>query len=284
MSRGYSFFEPSRPKAVTGGIKLQSSSRSQKKWWAKRWIEVLESFNLGGRLTRGRTYANKGQVVDIRIEIGNVHARVQGSRSTPYEVSISLTPLTDEQWNGIAEVVSQQVIYAAKLLSGEMPVEIEEAFSAAKLSLFPVRKTDLKTSCSCPDASNPCKHIAAVYYIIGDEFDRDPFLIFKLRGIDREGFLGKLAPASQQDEEQESDLVTVSDQVPLSRSTRDYWRLRSDAELPSISQSNTVHIQAALPKQLGTFPMWRGDQPLLETLARIYTRASTSVQNAKTHI
>jgi len=63
------------------------------------------------------------------------------------------------------------------------------------LSLFPQKQRDLKTNCSCPDWSNPCKHIAAVYYLLGEEFDRDPFLIFRLRGIAREDFVKLLSKA-----------------------------------------------------------------------------------------
>ena len=83
-------------------------------------------------------------------------------------------------------MLSQQVIFTAKLLAGEMPQDIEQAFTDAGLSLFPAQSKDLDTECSCPDWSNPCKHIAAVYYLLGEEFDRNPFLIFKLRGMERE--------------------------------------------------------------------------------------------------
>src|SRR5438128_9744848 len=87
-------------------------------------------------------------------------------------------------------------MYAAKLTSGEMPNDIETVFRSASLSLFPEKRKDLKTDCSCPDWSNPCKHVAAVYYLLGEEFDRDPFLIFKMRGLARDelvGLLGKPA-------------------------------------------------------------------------------------------
>jgi uncharacterized Zn finger protein len=81
--------------------------------------------------------------------------------------------------------MASQAIFAAKLLSGEMPQNIEEAFAEAKVSLFPTSEQDLDTECSCPDWANPCKHIAAVYYLLAERFDEDPFLIFKLRGEPR---------------------------------------------------------------------------------------------------
>lgn len=184
-------YTPSRPKAVKGGIKAQSKSFG-KSWWAKRWIAVLESFHIGARLGRGRSYARSGQVIDISIESGFIKARVQGSRSTPYKVSILLKPLSDKEWNEVTKVMADKAIYAAKLLAGEMPQDIEEVFKTARVSLFPERLHDMKTDCSCPDYSNPCKHIAAVYYIIGEEFDRDPFLIFRLRGMQREKLMDSI--------------------------------------------------------------------------------------------
>src|SRR5260370_8185258 len=89
-------------------------------------------------------------------------------------------------WNRVAGVVSSQAIFGAKFPGGEMRQDIESAFGRAGLSLLPQKHSDLKTNCSCPDWSNPCKHIAAVYYLLGEEFDRDPFLIFRLRGLERE--------------------------------------------------------------------------------------------------
>ena len=176
-------YEPSRPREAKGGIKSQSKRGDfGKSWWARRWIEVLESFDIGARLQRGRAYARKGQVLSIEIDKGCVTASVQGSRARPYDVKINVATLSDDNWSRVVDALSEQAIFAAKLLSGEMPEDIEQAFKNIKLSLLPEKRKDLDTDCSCPDWSNPCKHIAAVYYLIGEEFDRDPFLIFKLRG------------------------------------------------------------------------------------------------------
>jgi uncharacterized Zn finger protein len=188
----------SKPRRVAGGIKAQSRSGAfGKSWWAKRWLAVLETFGIGGRLARGRAYARSGQVLSIDIEPGTVLAKVQGSRPTPYKVKIEMKKLDGGAEATLAQALGAQVLFVARLLAGEMPEGIEEAFSSAGLSLFPVQAADLRTDCSCPDWSNPCKHIAAVYCLLGEEFDRDPFLLFRLRGIDRErlvGLLGRAAP------------------------------------------------------------------------------------------
>ncbi|MCL4501030.1 MAG: SWIM zinc finger family protein [Deltaproteobacteria bacterium] len=147
---------------------------------------MLESFDIGERLSRGRTYARKGQVMDIELEKGAVRAAVQGFRSHPYEVKVGFRPLSRAQWLRVAAALADRFISLARLVAGEMPEDVEEIFESAKLSLFPDKLRDLETDCSCPDWSNPCKHTAAVLYLLAEEFDRDPFLLFKLRGLTRE--------------------------------------------------------------------------------------------------
>src|SRR5262249_7655520 len=151
------FFPRSKPRrAPKGGIKAQSK-RGQfgSTWWAKRWIEVLESFNIGARLTRGRSYARSGQVLNIDVGQGEVTARVQGSQPQPYRVSIGVKELTAAEWKKLLAALSGQALFVAKLLAGEMPQDIETVFKDAGLSLFPTKRGDLKTTCSCPDDSNP---------------------------------------------------------------------------------------------------------------------------------
>lgn len=181
MGWGWGNFPKPKPRRHADGIKAQSKKFGQT-WWASRWLIALERLVDPGRLSRGRSYARSGQVLNIDITSGKVTAQVQGSMPRPYKVKISIKPLSDAQWDSAADAMAEQAIFAAKLLAGEMPNEIEEAFAAAKVSLFPLKSDDLITSCSCPDWSNPCKHIAAVYYLLGEQFDGDPFLLFRLRG------------------------------------------------------------------------------------------------------
>src|ERR687896_2171681 len=192
----YEYYEPSQPRQVKGGIKAQSQRGAfGRSWWAKRWIEVLEGFDIGARLGRGRSYARRGQVLSIDIDRGTVRAEVQGSRPQPYRVNVEVKTLAQQEWSKLAVVLATKAIFSAKLLAGEMPENIEEPFNDAGLTLFPTKGSDLATDCSCPDWSNPCKHVAAVYYLLGEEFDRDPFLIFKLRGIDTNKLVGGSEPA-----------------------------------------------------------------------------------------
>ena len=272
----YPFFKPSIPREAKGGIKSQSKRGTfGASWWARRWIAVLESFDIGARLGRGRSYARRGQVVSIEIEKGNVSAKVQGSRPKPYDIKLQIKTLAARDWQRLAKALSRKAIFVAKLLAGEMPPDIEKVFQEVGLSLFPERVKDLKTDCSCPDWSNPCKHIAAVYYLLGEEFDRDPFLIFKLRGMSREELVESLsaserktvprkaaAKAKSRGKEQDStlDLSKFWDGDPLPND------LFGDVTIPQVS--------AGLPKRLGSFPLWRGKVRFLDKMETIYSQAS----------
>src|SRR5690242_19285481 len=136
------------PRRVKNGITTRSTSGAiGETWWSRRWVNVLESFGIGSRLSRGRSYARQGQVVSIDVEAGLVKAKVQGSQPRPYSVKIKLQPLAASEWEKVTEAMAGQAIFAAKLLAGEMPQNIEEAFATAGVALFPVALTDLETEC-----------------------------------------------------------------------------------------------------------------------------------------
>jgi uncharacterized Zn finger protein len=273
----YRYFPPSKPKTAKGGIKAQSKRGGfGASWWAKRWIAVLESFSIGARLGRGRAYARRGQVLDLNIDQGAVSAKVQGSRRTPYRVEIGIKPLPRATWRQVIKTLSAQFGYAAQLLAGEMPQDIEAAFENAGASLFPARQQDLTTQCSCPDWSNPCKHVAAVFYLLGEEFHRDPFLIFKLRGLDRAelmDFLGGSRAGRQVGQGAGRKLTGAPAPEPLTATPGTFWEGQG---LPAdlLGEVRLPPVPAALPKRLGSFPLWRGSTFFLEALEPIYTQAS----------
>lgn len=180
----------SKPRQVEGGLKARSKRGAiAQTWWSVRFIEVLESIVVGGRMQRGRAYARKGQVIDLIVTAGSVTASVQGSRARPYKVRIGLQPLDKSAWNGMAQALADNAWFAAKLLAGELPVDIDEVFQAQGLSLFPVAADDLSMDCSCPDWGVPCKHLAAAFYLLAERFDEDPFEILAWRGRERDDLL-----------------------------------------------------------------------------------------------
>jgi uncharacterized Zn finger protein len=176
--------------------------------------------------------------MDIEVGPGLVISRVQGTRPRPYNVKIKLKPLSDSQWDKVLDALAGQAIFAAQLLNGEMPSDVEEVFQAVSVPLFPEKRGDLVTSCSCPDSANPCKHIAAVYYLMGERFDEDPFLLFELRGRGQEAVISALrqrraAEAGPAEAGFAPTAVTPVDAPPLSESLDGYWALgEAAADLP----------------------------------------------------
>lgn len=163
-----------------------------REWWGLQWVEVMERLDMGSRLDRGKRYARNGSVLSLEISHGMVYADVRGSYGRQYRTAIELRTLDDQQWQQAFDTLSEQAIYAAKLLAGEMPGDIEAVFQHTGLSLFPKTKKDIAFICSCPDWGNPCKHAAAVYYLIAEQLDADPFILFHVRGRSRNAVIQAL--------------------------------------------------------------------------------------------
>ena len=273
----WNYYREDQPIQVKDGIKAKSErGEIGSTWWSKRWIKTLESFSMGTRLTRGRSYARKGQVISIDIEPGIVKAKVQGSMPKPYNVKIRLKPLSDANWEKITGAMASQALFAAKLLAGEMPTNIEEAFHSVHLSLFPTAGSDLETDCSCPDWANPCKHIAAVYYLLAERFDEDPFLIFKLRGRTKEQIISTLrtkrietlpseSPSSPTNSE-----ATHTDPSPVLEDALDtFWQAGEGLAAFAVNPT-APRVDKAILKRLGDAPFTIDDRNLTAILSKAY--------------
>jgi uncharacterized Zn finger protein len=193
------FPPPSRPRPVDGGLKARSARGAiARTWWSQRFIEVLEGIGVGSRLQRGRSYARKGQVISLDVGPGLVTAQVQGSRARPYRVRIGIGAFDKNQWAQVEGALAENAWYAAALLSGEMPDDIEDVFAGLGLPLFPAISRDLSLDCSCPDGAVPCKHLAATFYLLAESFDDDPFAILAWRGREREDLLANVQAVRSQ--------------------------------------------------------------------------------------
>lgn len=233
----YYDFKPTKPIETDKGIKAKSKRGDfVKNWWASRWLSAMERVMDRGRLQRGRSYARKGQVLSLEEGKGKIAAKVQGSRRTPYKVTIELTPLSQKDWEKVLAALAERPYFVAQLLAGEMPQEIEEAFRAAKLDLFPSRR-ELVQDCNCPDWADVCKHLAAVHYILAERFDEDPFLLFRLRGKAQEDILASLGSGLA--EVETAVPPAYSPAPPLSESLHEFWQTGPALE------SFAVHIAPA---------------------------------------
>jgi len=279
------YYPPANPIKVKDGIAARSKKGDiGETWWSKRFIGALEQIGIGSRLQRGRSYARKGQVIKISIHDAIVHAEVQGTRPKPYSITITFTRFTDQQWDGIFDALSSQALFAAMLLGGEIPKEIETVFAGVKLTFLPSTHREIKTDCSCPDSANPCKHIAAVYYILAEQFDRDPFLIFTLRGRDREAVLEDLRKrrGSVDTEEvvKEPDPAHSSVHEPkrsigprLSECIDTFWDAGETLDTFPIFLHKKPELEAAALKRLGPSRFKIGNKDLSDLLVPVYAKA-----------
>lgn len=230
-------------------------------WWARRWVASLESMRLGARLGRGRQYAVAGQVTELMIEGPHVEASVTGSRETPYRLSLDFTSASS---SSVAENLQKEPVLLARLLTGDLPMEVEGLFREAEIPLFPqavpMGKTaegkpvyDVRMHCSCPDWNRPCKHLIAVLFLLGEEVARNPASLLALRGVDVE------------------DLVEEAEGVS------------GDGEELSFPHV-TGGKPEALVARLGAIPFWRGGVRCVDALGKIYNRvAPVAAEAAREH-
>jgi uncharacterized Zn finger protein len=292
-------FRPEPKKAPPAdGIKMKKSGTT---WWGQRWIEALEHVLLGdsGRLARGRTYARAGRTHDLVVEGGKVRAKVTGSRAQPYQISIELARLPDKVWQHAIAAMAQKAQFSAELLAGRMPQEIGDAFREAGTHLFPSERRELVTQCSCPDWGDPCKHVAATHYVLGEALDRDPFLLFELRGRTKVQVLAALRAARGGDAgaEQPPAVERTIPKVSLEAlAPDDYDRPR--AALPTLHLSFDAPVNhGAVLRQLGAPAAWSGEAspadlltPMLRVAAEQARRialaepAATETPNARAQL
>ena len=246
-----------RPVRVPGGIRAQSRTGDfARTWWGRRWLEVLRSLDPGVRLGRGKTYARQGQVVSLEVAPGRIHARVQGTRARPYEVEILLRPFGPEEGDRLGARLGEDPRGAARLLGGEMPPDLEGLCTSLGLSLFPRGPEDLGLSCTCPDPSVPCKHLAAVFLLLGEAFDEDPLLLLRFRGLDLEGLQESLLREAREEGHRVPE--------PLPEDPGAFWGVPSDAPLLPLRRGSEG--PAPLPHRLGNLPFWRSIRPFLPSL------------------
>ncbi|MEA5576236.1 SWIM zinc finger family protein [Anabaena sp. UHCC 0451] len=249
--------------------------QASREWWSQRWLDLLDSYRFKKRLERARNYSRQGNVLSIEFKGAKVLARVQGSEAEPYKVSLSLDAFSDEEWGYVIETMSQKSIFAAKLLAGEMPQNIEDVFTSNGLSLFPFTLGDVHGKCSCPDKAVPCKHIGAVYYQLGDRFSEDPFVLFQLRGRTREKIISDLRQLRNTKNLEKSDkkpLKTANTEVQqiehehnFSLKLDNFWQYQEPLESSLVVISPSV--SETVLDVLGTIPLAKDEESLVNSSA-----------------
>lgn len=213
---------------------LGKEGLGQQSWWVEQWMELINSYRFKKRLERAWGYAREGNVTSIRFEGRRVHGRVQGTEKDPYKVKLWLDVLDEEDWQYVLEAMAQKAKWSAQLLAGIMPKDIETAFAASGRRLFPFKLQEVKSECSCPDQANPCKHISAIYFLMGDRFKEDPFVLFQLRGRSKNQLLIDLS----------KQRVKILEEITTGTHKKKVSRNKSEKQL--VNQSHPAFSNASL--------------------------------------
>jgi uncharacterized Zn finger protein len=271
-------------------------------WWGQRFLTALEAFTDPGRLSRGRAYANNGKVTGYTLDDGVVRAKVRGSvnpyygvyKEPLYTTTIAITQIPADDWSRVIARIASRADLITRLLQNEMPDPTEDVFTAEGLHLLPGGQDDFDTDCSCPDWDNPCKHIAGVYYVLAAALDRDPFLLFALRGLSGDDLraelaklpLGEVLASALKDDEPEVVPNASYHTRPKKRSSdapaghREFWigarRLAPAAPTPP------TQVPALLVKKQGDYPpFWHKDGSFIDVMEELYERVRTKSSQMK---
>jgi uncharacterized Zn finger protein len=208
------------------------------------------------------------------------------SPSTP--PAIEFQPISKAKWAAIIALIAAKASLISRLMLNEIPETIEEPFAALGLGLLPQGEKDFDTHCSCPDWSNPCKHIAGVHYLLAARIDQDPFLLFELRGLSREDLQAELAKSplgqalSQELQAQVKEPVPVDSYYPqpqlvtvAEQSLKDFWQGEQRSQPPD-TEEMTSGVPAILIKKQGDFPpFWQRDNSFIAAMEELYQRVKT---------
>lgn len=265
----------------------QPTAAQEDAWWVQQWVDLLNSYRFKKRLERGRNYARQGNILSLEFKDSKVHATVQGTATEPYRLSISIERFTDEDWGFVINTLGEQALHSAQLLAGDMPDDIERIFTSNGLSLFPFTLADVNSKCSCPDPKNPCKHIAAVYYQLGDFFREDPFVLFQLRGRTKEQILealrlqrqqalaqplaeeGSTAPDEAKGINAEPTEKTTAKKTSSKTSKKKTTKKATKKSAAAQAPPSTVEAQSATKATVNLENFWQYDTPLDPSLVVI---------------
>jgi len=275
-------------------------AKFSRSWWGQNFIAALEQFTDAGRLSRGRSYASGGKVKSFDIKDGIVTAQVKGSvnpyfgvyKEPLYITTIEFQAISAAKWEAIIALIASKASLISRLLLNEIPDNIEDSFAQLGLNLLPHSRQDFKSTCSCPDYSNPCKHIAGVHYLVAAELDRDPFLLFELRGLSRDALqqqlakspLGQARSAELQAQNRPPEAVPAyytrpqTESADKVQSLRDFWQ--GAKRLPqAIAPLPEVLVPGIPVKKQGDFPaFWTRDNSFIEAMETLYEQVRNKSQ------
>lgn len=275
MSYSNYWYPPRKPpKQVSGGIKPKSKRGAfATNWWAKLWVENFEARTDSGRLSRARSYARSGQTKDLDIAAGLVKASVQGTAGKPYRITVTITPYSKEQIEAIYQELGSQPMIVAQLLNNNLPEEFDELLKNLNLFLIPKYNKEMHVSCDCLDWGDPCKHSAAILYLIAEEIDNDPFLLLKMLGLEKDELLEKLKLRATKEEQ---PLPATEAFEPLSADPDVFWGKACQGQIKPIAPAQ---FPAAMIRRLGAIPFWRSDSDFMKLMEESYSKVGARLMS-----
>ena len=253
--------------------------------WARQWLKSLESYQRFDEKGRRKGVARSGNVRDMQICPGIIRANVKGSRKSLYKVDIRLNTLSRDEWEKVLDALSDKAIFSAKMLAGEIPDSIEEVFTSLDVSLFPRTAGELTAGCTCGDEAKFCTHVEAVYHALALEFARNPFALFRLRGMDKDQIIEAIRKrritepetvmAENEDMVGDEEFTEADDQGRCSQlasqSYVNYWtgRMKNNDIKFTIEPSL---VEQSILKRLGEPPFFAGKMDMMRQLERDYKK------------
>jgi len=239
-------------------------------WWGNAWLNALHQIDYSNRLPRGKRYARNGSVRSIEIKKKAIEARVQGTRSTPYKVKIKKKSFTDSQRKKIKEIVINNPFYISQLASHKLPQQLLSSLEQEHISLFPKSWREMEATCSCPDWAVPCKHIAAVFYIVANEIDQNPFMVFDYHNYDLLSEVSKSVIISTHKSEVQSDLPCLQDTLSTQQHSKPVEQDNAFEILKEIDLSKISETENDIFKILSDNPLFITEKNFHKELQKMY--------------
>ncbi len=278
---------PAKPRRVRGGYKLSSGYNSPDAgpipWTTQRWIRIIEQGAAGPALIEGVEYGKLGQTKRLEIGTGAVKASVQGRQYRPYDVTLKVQVFNQEQWDQVVLLMADQAMYAAKVLSGELPPNIEEVFARVGVRLFPQEASEVITSCTCGAEGPWCKHACCVASLLADQLASKPFLMFELRGISTADLMENVRQRRSLSAVGAAAVPVYTPHAegehpdkPLEECLDSFWDSQEVAEAIDLPMEPPA-VTHPLLRRLGPSPFTAGRFPLVGLLATCYEMVSKAV-------
>ncbi len=270
MDKEFQKYLPRVPISIHGGIRAQMKrSNKQRKPWAQRWLDYMESLSMGARIGRGRSYSISGQVYDLVIKPGLIEAKVQGASKEPYLCRLSCEVLESRVRSDIIKKIKNRPLLLSQLSVQSLPYTVERFFKEAGYPLIPTLESCLLPSCTCPDSVCNCKHIAALMFIVSEAIENDPIILLTLRGITREDLFGKEKERKKKEEKASTKKrFTVKDFWSKGSKVKDYG-----------AEIEVQGDESPLIRRLGTIPMWCGEEHFTDVMHECVTRATLGIRD-----